>query len=105
GQDDLTGPQLLDALRPGHRLQPGRLPAAPDVDLPDFLAALDHPPGVDVHDRGTAAELARDPRHEVGVAHRGGVDADLLGPGLDEPGSVIKAADAAADRERHEQLL
>ena len=37
GQHDLAGAQLLDALRPGHRLQAGRHPAAVDVDLPPFL--------------------------------------------------------------------
>ena len=33
------------------------------------------------------------------------VDADLLGPGLDQPGGVVEGADAAADGERHEDLL
>ncbi len=44
-------------------------------------------------------------RIEVGVLDGGRVDADLLGPGLDEPGGVVQGADAAADGERHEDLL
>jgi len=52
-----------------------------------------------------AAELARDGGDEFGRLDGGGVDADLLGAGLDEARRVVEGADAAADGERHEQFF
>ena len=42
---------------------------------------------------------------QVGRLDGGRVQADLLGPGLDESGGVVERADAAADGEGHEDLL
>ena len=42
---------------------------------------------------------------QLGRLDGGRVDADLLGPGLDQPRGVFQRADAAADGERHEDLL
>src|SRR5262249_18631931 len=40
-----------------------------------------------------------------GVPHRGGVDRDLVGSGREHGADVLLAAQAAADRERDEDLL
>ena len=42
---------------------------------------------------------------ELGILDGGGVDADFLGPGLNQPRGIIEGADAAADGEGHENLL
>src|SRR4030095_2502892 len=60
---------------------------------------------VDVDHGGAAAELAGDLGDQLRRLDGGGVDADLLGPGLDQPGGVVERADAAADGEGHEDLL
>jgi hypothetical protein len=75
------------------------------VDFPDLATVPGHPPRVDVHHRGTAAELAGDGGDQFRVLHRGRVQAHLLGPGLDQSGRVVEGADAAADGERHEHRL
>ena len=41
---------------------------------------------------------------ERGVRHRGGVQTHLVGAGVDRGGRIALGADAAADRERDEQL-
>ena len=111
-QHDFAGAQLFHAAGPGHGFQPRRHAAAVDVHLPEFSGTLTrgvrcaHPAAwVDVYHRGAAAELARNLRDELRRLHRGGVDAHLLRPGLDQPGRVGQGANAAADRERHENLL
>ena len=97
GQDDLAGAEPLDLARPGDRLQPGRHPAAVDVDLPDLAAVAVDPLGVDVHDDALAAEPPGRPADELGVAHGGRVDRDLVGPGVQQGPDVVEVADAAAD--------
>ena len=64
-----------------------------------------HPPRVDVHHRGTAAELPRHLRDQLRRAHRRRVNTDLLGARLDEPRGVLQRANAAAHGERHENLF
>ena len=60
---------------------------------------------VDVDHGGAAAELARYGGNQLGGANRRGVDANFLGAGLDQLGGVLQRADAAPDRERHEDLF
>src|SRR5439155_24898687 len=105
GPDDFAAPQLFDPLRPGDRLQPGRLAAAADVHLPDLVAVCADALRVDIHHGRTAAELAGDLRHERRVADGRRVYADLFRTRLNQPRRVLYGADAAADGERHEQLL
>src|SRR5262249_5772606 len=64
-----------------------------------------HAARVDVDDGGAAAELTGDLGDQVRVLHGRGVDTHLLGPRLNEASGVVKGADAAADGERHENLL
>ncbi len=47
-----------------------------------------------------AASLSRS-----GLRHRGGIERDLVGPGSQQPVYVLRAANAAADRQRDEHLL
>ena len=56
------------------------------------------PLGVDVDHDALAAELARGPANQIGVAHGGRVDRDLVGPGLQESPDVVQAADSRRRR-------
>src|SRR5262245_59774315 len=67
-----------------------------------FILLATHSPRVDVHHRGTAAELAAHLANEVVILHGGAVDADLLRAGLDESGGVLQGANTAAHGEGHE---
>src|SRR5262249_11398065 len=77
-QHDLAGPRPPDFTGPRAGLQPGRTAPAVDVDLPDDEAVLADAARVDVDHGGAPPELAGHLRHQVGVAHRRRVDADLL---------------------------
>src|SRR5260370_28471298 len=79
-QDDFPRPQLLHLSRPGDRFLPGWNAAAIDVDLPKLGTALDHAAWVDVHQRGTTAELARHGGDHLRRAYPGGTETGLLGP-------------------------
>ena len=63
------------------------------------------PLGVDVHHDALAAEPPGRPADELGIAHGGRVDRDLVGPRLQERPDVVQVADPAADGQRHEADL
>jgi hypothetical protein len=49
--------------------------------------------------------LARRVSHHLGVIHRGGIDADLVGTGIEQAAHVIDGAHATTDGKRDEDLL
>ena len=59
---------------------------------------------VDGDDDGLAAEASGDARDERRVANRGGVDGDLVGPGVDDPRRIVDGPDAPAHREGNEHV-
>jgi hypothetical protein len=61
--------------------------------------------GVQGDDEHLGAEPVRDLRHQCRPGDGGGVDADLVGPGAQQPVDVGDAADATAHGERDEDLL
>ena len=73
--------------------------AAPREDVESLAVLL----GVDRDDHRLAAVALGERRDERRVGERGGVDADLVGAGVDRRRRVRLGADAAADRERDEQ--
>ena len=60
--------------------------------------------GVDGDDDRLAAVADREARDQVGILQRRAVQADLVGAGVDDRRGVVLGADAAADRERDEQV-
>ena len=60
--------------------------------------------GVDGQHHGLRAELVAEFGDQFGPAHGGGVDGDLVGAGEQDAARVGHRADAAADRQRDEDL-
>ena len=60
---------------------------------------------VDGDDDRLRAEASRGLGDDAAVAHRGGVDRDLVGAGEHQGAHVVDRADAAADGDRHEADL
>ena len=92
---------------PGHRVDAGAAAAAVGGDL---VA------GGGRHRRGAAAGVDREHEHlgaepvgdlgdQLGAGDGGGVHADLVGAGAQQPVDVVDGANAAADGERDEDLL
>ena len=76
---------------------------AVDEDLP--AAAVGLLLRVDGDHDGLRAPRVAAAAHELRRLHRGGVDAHLVGPGREQRAHVVLGADAAADRERHEDRV
>ena len=100
GQQYLAGAAVGRLARPLHRVALGALLAAAHVDAEAPALAL----GVDGDDDGLAAVAPGQGGDELGLGEGGGVDADLVGAGLDGGLGVVLAADAAADAQRQEYL-
>ena len=100
GQQNLAGAAVGGLARPVHRVAPGALPAAADVDPEAVVLAL----GVDGDDDRLAAVAPRQRGDQRRPGERGGVDAHLVGAGLDGRLGVVFAADAAPDAQRQEYL-
>ncbi len=94
-------PRSAASLRPFDRLALGAGLAAPHVHERPAV----HPLRVDRDDRRLAAVSRRQLRDQRRIVQRGGVQADLLGAGIDGGGRVIFRANAAADRQRNENAL
>ena len=60
--------------------------------------------GVDGHDDALRAVAAGSVRHQLRILHGGGVDADLVGAGIQQAAHVVDRAHAAADGQRDEHL-
>ena len=100
-QEDLPGPSIRCFCRPLDRVDPLR-PAAPGgIDLPAAFA----PAGIDRDDDALGAEPRGHPVDQPRLADRRGVDAHLVGPGVQDCLSVINAPDPAPDGERNENVV
>ena len=108
GQQDLAGPERGHLDGPGHGIQPGVLAPAVGVDIPAgaacgeivALAAL----GVDGYHDALGTVAVRGITDDLGLRHGRGVEAHLVGPGVQEAAHVLDAAHPAAHRERDEDL-
>ena len=103
GQQDLAGAAVFGLAGPVDGVAPGGGLAAAGVDR-EQVAAGRLALRVDRHDDRLAAVALGDRRDERRIGERRGVQADLVCAGVDGRGRVGLGADAAADRERDEQL-
>ena len=94
GAARLGFPRPLDGVAVGGRLSAAR------VDGETVVVAL----GVDGDEHGLAAVAFGQRRDQRRIRERGGVEAHLVGAGLDRRGRVGLGANAAAYGERNEQL-
>ncbi len=92
---------MLAARRPFDRIDAFVVAPAARENVP---AALRPPPRVDRQHHRLRAEFLRQFTNQFGPAHRGRVDADLIGPRVQYAPRVIDRADAAADRQRDENF-
>ncbi len=105
GEQNLASPQAFHLLRPLHRIQPGRFAPAVGEDLPArFFARPRHFLGVDGHDDALRTETVRGLADELRVEHRGSVDRDLVGTGVEQVADVLHGAHATAHGQRDEHL-
>jgi hypothetical protein len=102
GQQDLAGAERGDLARPVDDVDAGRRAPAVDDDLPLVDGALLR---VDRGDDALRAEVRGRLADELGVLHARGVDADLVGAGVEQRADVVDRVDAAADGERDEHLV
>ena len=100
GQENLARAAVFGFPRPLDRVAVRGRAAAARVDREAIAVAL----GVDGDDDRLAAVPRGERRDERGVGERRGVQAHLVGAGLDGGRGVGLGADAAADGERNEQL-
>ena len=107
GQEDLAGAAALGLLDPGEHVDAGRRAAAVDVDLPRPGGTGWTRPtaGVDRADDALRAELDAQLRDQLRALHRRRVHADLVRALPQQAASVLDTPDAAADRQREEDLL
>src|SRR5688572_27621636 len=100
GEQYLARPRLSHALRPGDRVETGGPAPAVRVDLPAGGVLL----GVDRHHDRLVAGDGSSLAHQVWILHRGRVDRDLVGAGIEQAAHVLDSAHAAADGERNKNL-
>ncbi|OIQ93428.1 hypothetical protein GALL_246680 [mine drainage metagenome] len=102
GEQDFSGAGRAHAARPVHRVQPGVAPSAVGVDIPPrcVLPAL----GVDGHENGLRTVLARSVGDHLRIGDRGGIEAHLVGAGVEQAAHVLHGPHAAAHGERDEHL-
>ncbi len=97
---------LLGFTRPLHDAAAGGLAASLHIYLrvANGICGLGIAAGIDGDDHGLGAEVAADGLDQRGIGERGGVDADLVGAGIEDLLSIVRAADAAADGEGDEEF-
>ena len=61
--------------------------------------------GVDGGDDALGAKFFRRLADEVGILHRGGVDGNLIGAGLQQSPNIFDGAHPATDGKRHKTLI
>ena len=102
-QQDLPRPALGRLAGPGDGLAAlDQRPAAVDVDVPARRRARLASIATTTHWRAEDSASSRD---QLGPRERRGVDRDLVGAGVEHRLGVVDRADAAADRERDEDVV
>ncbi len=99
-QQDLAGAARLGLARPLDGVARRVGGAAADVDREAVVPPL----GVDRDDHRLAAVAPRQRRDQLGLSKRRGVQADLVGARVDRRSGILLGPDAAADRQRQEDL-
>ena len=100
-QEDLAGAERDGLLDPLEAVEARRRAAAVDVDLPAVVARAAR---IDGEHHALAAELLRAFLEETRILDGCGIQRRLVGTGLEHAAHVLDRADAAADRERDEDL-
>jgi hypothetical protein len=107
-EQDLAGAALGGLGGPTDGVAPlDPAPAAGDVDVPG-RGRIDggcDGAGVDRHDDALGSEDLGELVDQLRAGERGGVDADLVGAGIEDRLSIGDRADPAADRERDEDFV
>ena len=102
GEQDFASATGFGFVRPGERIATGRSASASGED---FVTTAGGALGVDRDNGGLRAEAIRDLRDEFGIADGGGVNADFIGACVEDRGSVVESANAAAHGERNEEAM
>src|SRR6185369_9768913 len=100
-EQDFTGATRLGFPRPFDGITCRVRRSASDIDRESVSAAL----RIDRDDHGLAAVSACKRGDERGVAQCRGVEADLVGPGVDRRRGIIFLANAAANRQRQKNSM
>ena len=101
GEQDLAGAERLELPHPADGLE--RVCSRPAVH--HHVEPPVDPLHIDCRDRALAAEALRQPGHQRRIAHRRGIDRDLVGPRPECGPGIGHGANAAADRERDEDRV
>src|SRR5438105_8971675 len=102
GKEDFAGAQCGDFARPAHDIQPGRIASAVREHFP--LRGTDLF-GVDGHHDALRAVAIGGIGDEARLAYRCGIDAYLVGTGVEQRTHIIDGAHAAAHRQGYEHLI
>ena len=100
-EQNFPGAVLFHSLRPFTGIDPGRISAAVGKDLPVIADAL----GVDGDDDALAAEHFRRLADEFRTINRAGIDRNFVGARFEESANIFSFVNAAANRQRHKNLL
>src|SRR5690606_23266604 len=105
GQQDFAGDEIHHFFRPFHRVQPGRFAAAmgEDFPAPRFTRCTDFF-RVDGYHDALGTEFCGSFTYEFRIEHGRGVDADLVGTGVEHGANIFQLADTATDGERDKYL-
>ena len=98
---DFPGAAFFHPFSPFTSIDPGRISSTVGEDFPVCADLL----GVDGDDDALATEHFRRLADEVGTIDCAGIDRNFVGAGFEQRTNVFRFVDAAADRERHENLL
>ena len=101
-EQDLACAQFLAASRPLDGIDPFIVAAAAGVNVPSAVWSCAS--RIDREHHRLRAEFFAQLSDQLGTAHRRGVDADFVRAGVQNAARVVDAADAAAHRERNENL-
>ena len=101
GQHDFAGAQTLHLAGPGHGLEPGSLPPAMNMHLPEFAPVLLHPLGVDIDDDALAAEAVGRLADKLGILGGRRIDRNLVAAGQQQISDIVERANSAPHAQGH----
>ena len=102
GEYNFSRAESFDFFRPFDGLQTRGNTATVDMYIPELLAILVDPFGIDVDDDALAAEPQGGFANKIGIVDRRGVDRDLVTTGIQQPANIFEGANSTTDGERHE---
>ncbi len=106
GEQDFARAARYALFGPFNRVEFGRVASAVRVDFPTLGRIIGIvAPRVDGEDGALATKLLGAFVEDVGVGDGGGVEGNLIGPGVEHLAHIGGRADAAADGQRHKYLF